>query len=87
MKTKKQIIEKVIGGVGSCTSQRIAANGGTAGILAGTVKVTKDGRLAPDEIYLSIETSSGDTCTVYLTPKQAAQLSSALDYPSDVAAW
>ena len=86
MKTKKQIIEKVIGGVGSCTSQRIAANGGTAGILAGTVKVTKDGRPTPDEIYLSIETGS-DTCTVYLTPKQAAQLSSALDYLSDVAAW
>ena len=42
MKTKKQFIEKVIGGVGSCTSQRIAASGGTAGILAGTVKVTKD---------------------------------------------
>ena len=86
MKTKKQIIEKVIGG-GSCTSQRIAANGGTAGILAGMVKVTKDGRPAPDEIYLSIETGSGETCTVYLTPKQAAQLSSALDYLSDVAAW
>ena len=85
MKTKKLIIEKVIGGVGSCTSQRIAANGGTAGILAGTVKVTKNGQPLPDEIYVRIDTINGDSCIVHLTPKQAAQLSSALDYLSDIA--
>ncbi len=86
MKTKKQIIEKVIGGADSWTSQRIAANGGSAGILAGTVKVTKNGQPAPDEIYVRIDTINGDTRMVHLTPKQAAQLSSALDYLSDVAA-
>ena len=85
MKTKKWIIEKVIGGEGSCTSQRIAANGGTGGNLAGTVKVTKKGQPLPDEIYVRIDTISGGSCIVHLTPKQAAQLTSALEYLSDIA--